>query len=124
MALVLIESNHKLGEALEDTVVDKRMHQKLVGKLIYLSHTRLDIAYTVGVVSQFMHNPKEVHLQAVVQVLQYLKRKPGKGILFRKGEKMSLEAYMDNRLCRFSSGQKVHLELLHISWRDSSNLEK
>jgi len=28
-------------------------------KLMYLSHTRPDIAYAVSVVSQFMHDPRE-----------------------------------------------------------------
>lgn len=64
-----IEFNHKLGDALEDATVDKDLYQRLVGKLIYLSHTRPDIAYAVSVVSQFMHNPKESHLRAVYQIL-------------------------------------------------------
>jgi len=39
-----IEPNHKLGEVLEDGVVDKGSYQRLVGKLIYLAHTQPDIA--------------------------------------------------------------------------------
>ena len=58
-----IDLNHKLGEAEKDTVVDREMYQRLVGRLIYLSHTRLDVAYVVNVISQFMHNLKKVHLQ-------------------------------------------------------------
>ena len=57
-----IYPNHKLGEAKEDTVVDREMYQNLVGRLIYLSHTRSDIAYAMSVISQFMHNSKEIHL--------------------------------------------------------------
>ena len=57
-----IYPNHKLGEAKEDTVVDIEMYQNLVGRLIYLSHTRSDIAYAMSVISQFMHNSKEIHL--------------------------------------------------------------
>ncbi|KAG8471344.1 hypothetical protein CXB51_036384 [Gossypium anomalum] len=46
-----IELNHRLKDVLEDTAVDRRSYQKLVGKLIYLSYTRPDIAYVVGVVN-------------------------------------------------------------------------
>ena len=42
-----------------------------------------DIASTVSVISQFMHNPKEVHLQAANRVLQYLKGPLGNDMLFK-----------------------------------------
>ena len=35
--------------------VNKVQYQRLVSKLIYLTHTLLDIAFVVSVVSQFMH---------------------------------------------------------------------
>uniref|UniRef100_A0A2C9VCM9 Uncharacterized protein n=1 Tax=Manihot esculenta TaxID=3983 RepID=A0A2C9VCM9_MANES len=54
-----IESNHKLEAG--------------TGRLIYLSHTRPDIAYAVSLVSQFMHDPRETHMQAVLRILRYLK---------------------------------------------------
>ena len=76
-------------------MVDKGSYQRLVGRLIYLTHTRPDIAFAVSVVSRFMHKPKEMHLKAVHRILQYLKGNPGKGILFKKGESMTLEAYTD-----------------------------
>ena len=41
----LIEPNHRLGEVPKDGVVDKGSYQKLVEKLIYLAHTRSDIAF-------------------------------------------------------------------------------
>ena len=66
-----------------------------MGRLIYLSHTRPDIAYAVSVVSQFMHSPKERHQEAVYRILKYLKSTPGKGILYKKGTSLNLEAYTD-----------------------------
>lgn len=42
-----------------------------------------------------MHEPKEEHLQAVHRILSYLTATPGRGILFKKGEEMTLEAYTD-----------------------------
>lgn len=69
---------------------DKEMYQRLVGKLIYLSHTRLDIVFVVSLVSQFMHQPKEAHLQATIRIVKYLQ---GRGILFKRNKNASLETY-------------------------------
>ena len=91
----LMDRNHKLGEAKEEPVVDKRMYQRLVGRLIYLAHTRSDIAYSLSVISQFMHDPREPHLQAAYKVLNYLKDNLGKGILFKNNDTLTLEAYTD-----------------------------
>ena len=90
-----LDPNHKLGEAKEEPVVDKRMYQRLVGRLIYHAHTWPDIAYSVTVISQFIHDPREPHLQAAYRVLHYLKGNPGKGILFKKNNTLALEAYTD-----------------------------
>ena len=79
----------------EGTKVDKSQYQRVVGKLIYLAHTRPDLAYAVSVVSQFMHDLRMRHLQAVERILQYLKATPGRGLLFKRDGKLTLEAYTD-----------------------------
>nr|KYP41834.1 Copia protein [Cajanus cajan] len=90
-----MDTNLKLGNSDESATVDKEMYQRLVGKLIYLSHTRPDIAFAVSLVSQFMHCPREVHLHAIYRILQYLKGTPGRGILYKRNGNTSLEAYTD-----------------------------
>ena len=40
---------------------DVGRYRRLIGKLIYLIVTRLDIAYIVGILSQFMQEPRTVH---------------------------------------------------------------
>jgi Reverse transcriptase (RNA-dependent DNA polymerase) len=74
---------------------NKERYQKLVGKLIYLSHTRPDISYAVGIVSQFMHDPKVEHMDAVVRIIRYLKENPGKGVTFEKYGHANIEGYTD-----------------------------
>nr|KYP53160.1 hypothetical protein KK1_024983 [Cajanus cajan] len=63
-----IEQNHRIGSE-ESTPIKKAQYLRLVGKLIYLSHTRPNIAYAVSVVSQFMHDSRERHMQAVYKIL-------------------------------------------------------
>ncbi|KAK3004658.1 hypothetical protein RJ639_019412 [Escallonia herrerae] len=75
--------------------VDREQYQRLVGKLIYLSHTRPDIAFAVSVISQFMHSPKKKHLDAVYEVLRYLKGTLGKGLFFKRGNDRMVEIYTD-----------------------------
>ena len=59
-------------------LVDKERYQRLVGRLIYLSHTRPDIAFIVSMVSQYMPSPKESHLEVMYKILRYLKGSPGR----------------------------------------------
>lgn len=79
-----IETNHNLSIMENQVPANKERYQKLVGKLIYLAHTRPNIAYDVSVVSRFMHAPGEEHMNAVHRILRYLKASPGKGIVFWK----------------------------------------
>jgi hypothetical protein len=51
-----IDQNHKVT-AQSGEFVDKESYQKLVGRLLYLCHTRPDFAYAVSVVSTYMHEP-------------------------------------------------------------------
>jgi hypothetical protein len=50
---------------------------------LYLaSHTRPDIAYTVGVLSRFMSQPTDQHLKAAKRVLRYFRGTYNQGILY------------------------------------------
>lgn len=66
----------KLGIESNQVLVDKGRYQRLVGRLMYLTHIRLDLAYALSTVNQFMHNPREQHMRAVMHILWYLKSAP------------------------------------------------
>ncbi|GJY14646.1 putative reverse transcriptase domain-containing protein [Tanacetum coccineum] len=71
-------------------------YQKLLDKLIYLTHTWLDIAYSVHCLAQYMHSPLKSHLNCTLNVLRYLKSTLGKGIRYKfPNGKDSLYGYSD-----------------------------
>ncbi|KAM1305335.1 hypothetical protein ACFX2F_022890 [Malus domestica] len=90
-----IVEKHYLGIYPDQEPVDKCRYQRLVGRLIYLAHTRPDITYAVSVVSQFMHSPSMDHMTAVMRILAYLKSAPGKGILYKNSGHLRIEGYSD-----------------------------
>ncbi|GJZ46651.1 ribonuclease H-like domain-containing protein [Tanacetum coccineum] len=95
---VPLEQNLKISSepTLNDPVIDKiTEYQKLIGKLIYLTHTRPDISYVVHCLSQFMHRPLRSHLKIALKVLRYLKGSPGKGVHIIRCPKVSLETFVD-----------------------------
>ena len=85
----------KIGSVKDSAPVDRGRYQRLVGRLIYLSHTRPDIGFAVSVVSQYMHNPTEEHMDALFRILKYLKGTPGKGLFFKKSGNRNIEVYSD-----------------------------
>ncbi|KAL4038634.1 hypothetical protein IC575_002257 [Cucumis melo] len=91
-----IEFNCKLGNFDDQVLVYKEQYQHLVGKLIYLSHDRPNISFVVSVVSQFIQAPYEKHMEAVNRILRYLKNTTGKGLMFRKTNRKTIEAYTDS----------------------------
>ncbi|XP_020421260.1 uncharacterized protein LOC109949599 [Prunus persica] len=53
------EQNHKLGLYPDQVPTDKEHYERLVGKLIYLAHTRPDIAYAGIMFSKYGHKDVE-----------------------------------------------------------------
>ena len=89
-----IIANHGLQMIKGEKLVDRGQYQRMVGNSS-ISHTRLDIAFAVGVVSRFMHRPQIQHMIAVVRILRYLKGTSTRDILFRKNDHLDLLAYTD-----------------------------
>lgn len=72
---------------------DKDKYTKLVLRLIYLSYTMPHIAYVVSVLSEFMHNPSESHVDVVLSIWRYLKSALGKCLVFSNNGCLDVSAY-------------------------------
>jgi transposase InsO family protein len=74
---------------------DVAAYRRLVGRLLYLTTTRPDIAYATQQLSQFMASPTLTHHQAALRVLRYLKRSPGRGLFFPQSSDLQLLGFSD-----------------------------
>jgi hypothetical protein len=90
-----IVQNYYLVKYPDQVPTNRERYQKLVGILIYFSYTHPDIACAVNLVSQFMQNPSEVHIEVALRVLRYLKSFPGREILFSKNDHLNIIGYTD-----------------------------
>ncbi|GKE82044.1 ribonuclease H-like domain-containing protein, partial [Tanacetum coccineum] len=81
----------------DDPLLDNIIgYQKLLGKLIYLAHTRPDISYSVHCLAQYMHSPLKSHLNCALNVLRYLKNALGEGIRYNHSDcENYLKGYSD-----------------------------
>jgi hypothetical protein len=70
---ISLEQNVKLSADEGNLVEDTTMYRCIMGNLIYMTITRLDLSYAIGVVSQFMQTPQKPHLDEVRCILRYIK---------------------------------------------------
>lgn len=58
----------------EDPLTDQTAYQRLIGKLLYLTVTRPEIAFGVQILSQFLQQPKKYHMEAALRIVRYVKK--------------------------------------------------
>ncbi|GJZ87017.1 putative RNA-directed DNA polymerase [Tanacetum coccineum] len=91
-----IEQGLKLDKGENEPSIDASQYRHLIGRLLYLQATRPDITYSVNVLSQFVADPRNNHLEAANRILGYLKATPGQGILLSRAGDPVLIAYCDS----------------------------
>jgi hypothetical protein len=98
-------------------------YRRLIGKLLYLTTTRPDIAFAVQQLSQFLSKPTIVHYDTACRVVRYLKGSPGKGLFFPRSSTLQILGFADADWAncidtrRSTSGYCFFLGQSLISWR-------
>eukprot|EP00253_Pinus_taeda_P013408 PITA_13408 len=101
---------------------DPSLYKSIVGILMYLTATRLDIMFFVSLISRFMERPKEAHWQAAKRILKYVKGTKRFGILYTVSECSDLVGYIDSDWdgsvddWKRTSGYFFHMGLGEVSW--------
>ncbi|GKE37829.1 hypothetical protein Tco_1461234, partial [Tanacetum coccineum] len=78
-----MSSNTKLTKDKEGVSVDNKKYSGIIGSLLYLTASRLDIMFSVRLYARFQEDPKTSHLEAVKR--DYVDQKSTSGICMFMG---------------------------------------
>ena len=66
-------SNLKLLSDDSSESVDATMYHRIIGSLMYLMNTRPNICFVVNTLTQFLRDPRHVHLITAKHILRYMR---------------------------------------------------
>ncbi|XP_019244462.1 PREDICTED: uncharacterized protein LOC109224331, partial [Nicotiana attenuata] len=102
--------------------VDQKLYRGMIGSLLYLTASRPDIVFSVGLCARFQANPKESHLTAIKRILRYLKGTTELCLWYPKGSNFDLVGYADANYAGFLVDRKSTSGMAHflgsclVSW--------
>ncbi|KAI3746135.1 hypothetical protein L6452_08557 [Arctium lappa] len=93
-----METHKQITVDLEGEDVDVHLYRSMIGSLMYLTASRPDIMFLVGLCVRFQVKPKQSHLQAVKRIFRYLRGQPRLGLWYPYETNFDLIAYSDSDL--------------------------
>ena len=88
-------ANAKLTYDPSGESVDVTLYRSMIGCLLYLTASRPDIAFSVGLRFRFQSNPKVSHLNAVKLIIKYVGGTCDYGLFYSKESNLSLAGFSD-----------------------------
>ena len=87
--------NVKLTVNLLGKSVDYSLYRSMIGSLLYLTASRPDISYSVGVCARYQAIPKESHMTTLKRIIKYVKTTANFGVWYNKDINNVLAGYSD-----------------------------
>ncbi|KAL2333879.1 hypothetical protein Fmac_015092 [Flemingia macrophylla] len=118
----LVEENLKLKRDSDERRINSTYYKSMIGSLRYLTATRPDIVFGVGLLSRFMEKPHACHLQGAKRILRYIKGTLIEGVFYANNYIVKLVGYTDSDWAgnietrKNTSGYTCHLGTGAISW--------
>ncbi|KAK1558510.1 hypothetical protein Q3G72_003173 [Acer saccharum] len=85
----------KLSKDASGKSVDQTLYRGMIGSLLYLTASRPDISFSVGVCARYQSDPKESHLSSVKRVIRFVNGTSNYGIWYSFDTNPSLVGYSD-----------------------------
>ena len=94
--VTLIGTDTKLSKEDDRSKFDPMMYKRLVGSLMHLTATRLDIMFAVSLISRFTETPKSTQWQDGKRILRYIAGTTNFGIQYTSNSNFKLIRYTDS----------------------------
>ena len=103
-----MDTNLKLLVDASSELVDVTLYIKIIGSLMYLTNTQPYICFVVNTLSQYLFDPRHVHLVAAKLVMRYLKATIDYGLSYTRDRDFRLYGYTySDREGSVSNGQRT-----------------
>ena len=90
-----MDTNLKLLSDESSKLVDVTHYRQIIGSLMYLTNSRPDICFVGNTLSQYLVQPRWVHLVAAKHVMRYLKQTIDFGLYYDGSHEYILYGYTD-----------------------------
>jgi hypothetical protein len=74
--------------------VDRKEYRSMIGSLLYLTATRLDIQFSVCLCAHFQASPRTSHRQAVKRIFRYLRHTSDFGLWYSASSSLVLHGFL------------------------------
>lgn len=84
------------SKAKEEEMVYEKEFRSIIGSLLYLTATRLDLTYAISLLSRFMNSARQSYMEIVKHILRYVRGTTDLGIHFQAHTEGELLGYTDS----------------------------
>ena len=73
--------------------VEQKLYRNMIGSLLYLTTSCLDISFSVGACARYQSNPKESHLTTIKRIIWYINGTPDYGLWYLYDSSLMIVGY-------------------------------
>ncbi|XP_055803611.1 uncharacterized mitochondrial protein AtMg00810-like [Solanum dulcamara] len=109
-----IATTTKLDKNVSGSPAGDTKYRAISGSLVYLTTSRLDIMFSVGLCARFQSWPKESYMKTVKQILPYLKGTLNLVLWYPISESFDLIGFVDTDYAEYLMDRKNTLGMSHF----------
>lgn len=107
----------QLHKGSRNILYDPTTYRRLIGRLLYRTHSRPKISYVVSKLIPFLSALTNEHIVARLRVLKYLKANPGNGLFISSSSTLTLKGFSESDWGACPKTRRSTTSLCFFSWK-------